>query len=287
MCGTKSSIRSRTSSRSTSAVCGGSSARTAFRRFADRDTSLSDLQRLRIRLTAWYTLVLAVMLTASGLVSYALIARQLRQTTEHALAMSVRQLTAALETEAAEGSGALTRKAAVEELNEFRDKDRPMKILTADGRLFAAAVPFSGNIRTRTERITIGTADFIAVVGQSLDAQDELLTHLREAMLLTIPLALLIAAGGGYLLAQKNLAPVAEAFEAQRRFMAEASHELRTPVTILQGELDVALSQERDAGEYRASLAIMRKSTRRLTRIVRDLFLLARGDAGQYRISDE
>jgi len=248
---------------------------------------LSDLQRLRIRLTAWYTLVLAVMLTASGLVSYALIKRQLRQTTERTLAANVRQLAAALETEAAEGGGALTRKAATEELNEFRDKERPMKILTRDRQLFADAVPFSGNLRTRTERIRIGNAEFIAVVGQSLDAQDELLAHLREAMLLTIPLALLIAAGGGYLLARKNLAPVAEAFEAQRRFMAEASHELRTPVTILQGELDVTLAQERDASEYRASLAIMRKSTRRLTRIVRDLFLLARGDAGQYPINDE
>lgn len=227
------------------------------------------------------------MLTASGLASYALIKRQLRQTTERALATNVRQLTAALETEAAEGGGALTQKAAVEELNEFRDKERPMKILTADGRLFAAAVPFSGHLRTRRERITVGNGQFIAVVGQSLRAQDELLSSLREAMLLTIPLVLLIAAGGGYLLARKSLVPVAEAFEAQRRFMAEASHELRTPVTILQGELDVTLSQEREAGEYRASLAIMRKSTRRLTRIVRDLFLLARGDAGQYPIDDE
>jgi len=249
---------------------------------------LSDLRRLRIRLTAWYTLVLAIVLTASALVSFALIKRQLRRTTEHSLTMSVHQLAAALNTEAAEAGGALTAKAAAEELNEFRDKERPMKILAADGRVFAEALPFTGNIRTRTERIKVGNAELIAVVGQSLDAQDELLASLREAMLLTIPLALLIAAGGGYLLARKNLAPVAEAFESQRRFMAEASHELRTPVSILQGELDVTLSRDdRNADEYRASMAIMRRSAQRLTRIVRDLFLLARGDAGQYPLKDE
>jgi len=70
--------------------------------------------------------------------------------------------------------------------------------------------------------------------------------------------------------------------------MADASHELRTPVAILQGELDVTLSRDdRDARQYRDSLEIMRKSVHRLTRIVRDLFLLARGDAGQYPIREE
>ena len=75
-------------------------------------------------------------------------------------------------------------------------------------------------------------------------------------------------------------------FEQQRRFMADASHELRTPVAIVCGESEVALSQTlRSAEEYRESLAILHDEGRRLTRIVEDLFLLARADAGQYRPS--
>ncbi|MDT5295358.1 MAG: hypothetical protein QOJ76_2238 [Acidobacteriota bacterium] len=72
-------------------------------------------------------------------------------------------------------------------------------------------------------------------------------------------------------------------FEQQRRFMADASHELRTPVAIVCGESEVALSQAvRSPEEYRESLAILHDEGRRLTRIVEDLFTLARADAGQY-----
>ncbi|HYW32428.1 MAG TPA: ATP-binding protein [Gemmatimonas sp.] len=70
-------------------------------------------------------------------------------------------------------------------------------------------------------------------------------------------------------------------FAQQRRFMADASHELRTPTAILRTEADVTLSQgHRSESEYRESLAIMQDTARRLTRIVDDIFLLARADAG-------
>jgi signal transduction histidine kinase len=67
--------------------------------------------------------------------------------------------------------------------------------------------------------------------------------------------------------------------------MAEASHELRTPLSILQGEADVALSRsDRGVDEYREALEIMQKTSRKLTQIVEDLFLLSRGDAGNYPV---
>jgi heavy metal sensor kinase len=79
-----------------------------------------------------------------------------------------------------------------------------------------------------------------------------------------------------------------DAFASQRRFMADASHELRSPVTILQGELDVTSSIENQTiGDYEESLGIMRRTVERLSRIVHDLFLLARSDAGQYPIRTE
>lgn len=77
-----------------------------------------------------------------------------------------------------------------------------------------------------------------------------------------------------------------DSFARQRRFMADASHELRTPVAILRGEADVALSkQDRSSAEYRESLAILREESKRLAHIVEDLFTLARADAGQYPLS--
>jgi heavy metal sensor kinase len=71
------------------------------------------------------------------------------------------------------------------------------------------------------------------------------------------------------------------AFAQQRRFVADASHELRTPTAILRTEADVTLSRShRSEDEYRASVTVMQDAARRLTRIVDDLFLLARADAG-------
>jgi two-component system OmpR family sensor kinase len=70
-------------------------------------------------------------------------------------------------------------------------------------------------------------------------------------------------------------------FAQQRRFVADASHELRTPAAILRTEADITLSREhRDEAEYRASVTTMQDAARRLTRIVDDLFLLARADSG-------
>jgi heavy metal sensor kinase len=76
---------------------------------------------------------------------------------------------------------------------------------------------------------------------------------------------------------------LSQSFERQQRFMADASHELRTPVAILRGESEVALSQQaRSAEEYRESLGVLHQEAARLTRIVEDLFTLTRADAGQY-----
>ena len=75
------------------------------------------------------------------------------------------------------------------------------------------------------------------------------------------------------------------AFEQQRRFMADASHELRTPVSIMRGEADIALSRAvRTPEEYRGALEVVRAEGRRLSRIVGELFLLARADSGQQRL---
>ena len=81
------------------------------------------------------------------------------------------------------------------------------------------------------------------------------------------------------------LARLDAAFEQQRRFMADASHELRTPVSIMRGEADIALSRaERSPEEYRGALEVVRAEGRRLSQIVGELFLLARADSGQQRL---
>ena len=71
----------------------------------------------------------------------------------------------------------------------------------------------------------------------------------------------------------------------QRQFMADASHELRTPVTTTRTAAAVALQQpHREEAEYRDTLQIVEQQAARLTRVVEDLFTLARADAGTYPV---
>ncbi len=79
-----------------------------------------------------------------------------------------------------------------------------------------------------------------------------------------------------------------KSFEQQRRFMADASHELRTPVAIVRGEADVIMAKEkRDETEYRESFSIVQSEAERMTHIIEDLFTLARVDAGQQPLRKE
>jgi heavy metal sensor kinase len=72
------------------------------------------------------------------------------------------------------------------------------------------------------------------------------------------------------------LARLNAAFQEQQRFIADASHELRTPIAVLRGETEVALEQERGTAEYKESLALIKDEAERLSRIVENLFILAR-----------
>jgi heavy metal sensor kinase len=141
-----------------------------------------------------------------------------------------------------------------------------------------------------------------------------------------LPLALLLAGGGGWVLARRALAPVDRMTEAARRisaehlakrleetgvgdeldrlaatlnamlgrlddafrqirqFSADASHELQTPVTILKGELEVALRVPRSPEVYQRHLRSALEEVDRIAMLVDGLLLLARADAGVLRM---
>ena len=74
---------------------------------------------------------------------------------------------------------------------------------------------------------------------------------------------------------------LAEAFEHSRRFMADASHELRTPFTILRGELESFVQDDRLAPDLRQRAASALEEVERLSKIVEGLFAISRLDAGE------
>ncbi|MDQ3855365.1 MAG: HAMP domain-containing histidine kinase [Chloroflexota bacterium] len=72
-----------------------------------------------------------------------------------------------------------------------------------------------------------------------------------------------------------------KAFELQRRFVADASHELRTPLTSIRGNLDVLLLDPELSPSTREALRKVAAEAARLSRLVTNLLLLARAEAGQ------
>jgi len=71
-----------------------------------------------------------------------------------------------------------------------------------------------------------------------------------------------------------------EAFDSQRRFVANASHELRTPLAVMRTEIDVTLSDpDADLGEYRRMATVVRDASERANGLIESLLLLARTDA--------
>jgi heavy metal sensor kinase len=72
---------------------------------------------------------------------------------------------------------------------------------------------------------------------------------------------------------------VHDAFERQRRFTGEASHQLRTPLAAMLGQVEVALRRERPLEEYRRVLGSVQQQSERLQRIIEAMLFLARADA--------
>jgi heavy metal sensor kinase len=70
------------------------------------------------------------------------------------------------------------------------------------------------------------------------------------------------------------------AFARERRFVADAAHELRTPLAALKGQIEVALGKPRAGSDYRRGLQGLRRSVDRLIRLSNDLLLMARVGQG-------
>ncbi|OGP53921.1 MAG: hypothetical protein A2Y65_01695 [Deltaproteobacteria bacterium RBG_13_52_11] len=83
------------------------------------------------------------------------------------------------------------------------------------------------------------------------------------------------------------IAKLERSFRQVRRFTADASHELKTPLTILRGEVEVGLKKKRGMKEYQRILASNLEEISRMSRIVDDLLTLSRADMGELTMVHE
>lgn len=310
---------------------------------------------VRIRLTAWYTVVLAFVLTSLALTTYFVLRENYTRRVDSTAAEMAHSFLETVSAEMKEESGPKALPDALAAaIEEHKLGDMMIVVLDSEGQIMAsseqenpapsgpkdlkdqvAKLESFRNIRvgryhfrSYVSPFTAGNGTLTLVLLQSLHQQNEFLENLAGTFAIVIPLTLILASIGGYFLARRSLAPVVAmskqaekisasnlgerlsvrntndelghlansfnrllervdiSFEQQQRFMADASHELRTPVAILFGEADVALSRDnRSLEEYKETLGILRSEAGRLKDIVEGLFTLTRADAGQYPLT--
>ena len=263
------------------------------------------LSRLRVRLTLWYAATFTLILVLLGAGLFLAIGTQVSRRLDASLVSAttaVKSATRDLEEEQAAGGAA----DAVEELHI---PDRELYLFDANGRAITPPQAESWIVAAAGAAAANGTADVEHVIGghhpRRLHAErftggsgkiyvaaavaDR--PNLREQYASLIGIfgaaalaALLLVAAGGFMLARKSTIPVERSMEQMRRFMADAAHELRTPVTILRARTELALAQPRDAGGDTAAFQAIEREADRLGGIVGDLLTLARADAGEREV---
>ncbi|HET7270296.1 MAG TPA: HAMP domain-containing sensor histidine kinase, partial [Rubrobacter sp.] len=102
--------------------------------------------------------------------------------------------------------------------------------------------------------------------------------------------ALVLAAAGGLFMSRRAMRPVQEAFGRQRTFIADASHELKTPLTLIRADAEVlsrGLEDPNKASDNRELVDDLLGETDRMSAVLSDLLLLARLDADKISVSRE
>ncbi len=269
---------------------------------------MTPLARLRLRLTFLYLGVFTLILGLLGGGLFLTVRRQMSRQ----LDVSLSAATAALERAARirEQEQANARGAVVDAVDELHVPGRalylfdmagqPIKPATAPAWIAGAAreaaaagradrdveAPDHRALRLHAERFagTTGAGYVAAAVADRVELEDQYASLIGTFAAAAIA-ALLLVAGGGYLLVRKSVAPVEHSMDQMRRFMADAAHELRTPVTLLRTRTEVALGQDRDASRDAATLRAIEREAACLGEIVGDLLTLARADAGERTIA--
>jgi len=263
-------------------------------------------QATRRRLALWYTAVTAVLLIlfASGVYLYvrATLIERIDDTLSHVVEVVGRSLVI----EAANPAKGLPPRVNVEA--SFRDDSDSVEDDHIDLEWFdpagtliwstfssAPEIPLHPNSSGETVHVTDDL--LLRQITQRIEAGGQLLGYLRVSHPwfevtkptrqlirdLALGTALLVGtvAGIGWLLSELAMAPVRESYQRLKQFTADASHELRNPIAVIQTNVQVALTDaDPDPAMQQQQLKVIERLTRRLGRLVDDLLFLARQDSG-------
>ncbi len=305
---------------------------------------------IRVRVAAAFAVAMAAVLAGAALFLYVRLSSHLLTELDNDLQLRSQDLAALVSK-----GGSLTRDSGGRLIERGESY---AQLVGADGRVLEATRPLGGSrvlaaaqvratlrgpvyvdkpfvrgldesSRVLAVRITRGGKPAVLLVGATLGNRAETLGQFRDELLITGPIALLLATVIGYLLAGVSLRqvegmrrraaeisaktpgerlPVPDsgdeierlgvtlnemldrletALERERRFVADAGHELRTPLALLRTELEVALRQAGSEEELREAIRRSSVETDRLGRLAEDLLVIARADGNELPLRRE
>jgi len=307
---------------------------------------MSFIHSIKFRFTIWYLLVLAVLLSALSAGVYLYLSRSLYRGLDHSLELRSRSICSVppivesiwygefqeelgevvmlyfytgsqlVEVSPAGINISLSHEFIYQAIN---GRNSLTTIESAEGqRLRLLAVP----IHLSIPGMPLGTQPGALIIGRSTRQIDQALQGLVRTLVIAVPLALAVAAGGGIFLARRALKPVDKiaqtaqeieesdlsqrinvntkdelgrlaatlnamigrlerAFQRQKQFTSDASHELRAPLAVIQAESSLALQKERPPSDYRQSLETISQESKQMSLLTDQLLTLARADAGK------
>jgi len=215
---------------------------------------------IRVRLTAWYMAVLALMLVVYATATFLAVRHEFREQLEQEVHEHV-------EAASPEPQAALEARVQ-QQLREI------LVVLVLGLPLIVALAGFGGYVLARR---ALSPIDDLAGEARRITAE-----RLHER--LSVPNAH-DEIGQLASVINDTFARLESSFEQLRRFTADASHELRTPLAVIRGIGENALRETRTLPEYKDAMGSMLEEVDRLTRLVDTLLKLSRGDAGTIRLS--
>jgi signal transduction histidine kinase len=273
------------------------------------------LTRLRLQLTAWYAVTFSVILFVFGLGVFTIITKILARNDEASLHKAVAAIRRAAAIRLSEGA-IQSKGRVVDALTELNIPGRSLYFFdgggapivpdTADPAVRTAALvtaergvldwhfkvdhdsPQERKFEVHGERFRLADGrPYVAIaVADRVELEDQYATLIYRLAAAAVAAIVAISAVGWFL-ARKSIEPIERNLALLRQFVADAAHELRTPVSVLRSRADVTLQREREPAAYVDALTAVGLESERMGRIVNDLLTLARADAGERTTAPE
>lgn len=164
-------------------------------------------------------------------------------------------------------------------ITKLRAKDETYEILkaeTEDEREFRVM---------RTISPTRSASPYYVEIWMDRTGDDSILQSYGRLILMALLVSLIVSPTIGYTLARNALRPIQNNMKNLAQFSDDLAHELRTPISNLQGEIEIALAKERKPFEYIETMSSSLEELDRLKKIIDSLLFLARVEQDQFRMS--